>query len=56
MGAMVVDLLVAAEMGGIVLSVQMSHTIPSEIRHEFVPLLLRELKSLDLVAFDIKQR
>ncbi len=55
-GGMVVDMLVAADMGGIFLSFQVSHSIPQEIRDPFIPLVIQELRSLQLVAFEVAHR
>ncbi len=56
MGAMVVDMMVAADMGGIFLSFQISHTVPQEIRRDLMPLLIEELRSLQLVAFYVSNK
>jgi hypothetical protein len=55
-GAMVVDIYTAPDLSSILCSFQVSHTIPAEIREQFTPLLLEELSSLELMAFDISCR
>ena len=55
-GAMVVDLLPTPDLSGLFCSIEISHTIPKEIRKQFIPLLLEELGSLDMIAFDIANR
>lgn len=53
MGAVTVDMVVASEMDGIFLSFLISHTIPLEIRKEFIPTIIDQLFKCRLVAYAV---
>ena len=55
-GAMVIDMLVAADMAGMFVSFQISHTIPLQIRKAFMPVFIEELRTLQFLAYDISHR
>jgi hypothetical protein len=53
MGAVTVDMVVASEMDGIFLSFLVSHTIPSEIRQDLIPMIIDQLFKCRLVAYAV---